>query len=194
MKQFIPLFIFTVFLAIVSVASAKSTQSTDSSSEKPLTMVDYSFENHTCTLLDPDPDLGVPVVPNEDLQLTQNMRSIENVIVEEKDGPFIDIILSTKNGNSIYIVQSQEDFMDNSSVNVESIELQWADGTPNDEARLELTGQEVDGQLIDLTFKATNISNGCIEFLNVFRDMLTEDQLHKMMRAMGISTPDTQPH
>ena len=193
MKQFIHLFIFTGFLAIVSAANAKSTQSTDSSSEKPLTMVDYSFDSRTCTLLDPDPDWGVPV-PNEDLQLNQNMRSIENVIVEEKDGPFIDIIVSTKNGNSIYVMQSQEDFMDNSSVNVESIELQWADGTLNDEARLELTGQEVDGQLIDLTFKATNISNGCIELLSIYKDILTEDERNELIRSMGISSSDTQPH
>ena len=66
----------------------------------------------------------------------------------------INVIVSAKNGNSIRIVQSREDFVNNSSIDVESIELQWADGTPNDEVRVELTRSRSGWpELIDLAFK-----------------------------------------
>ena len=109
MKQFISLFIATGFLTIVSVTNSKSAQPTN----KPLTIASYDFDSRTCTLLDPEPGLSAPAVPNKGLHLGQNMQPIEDLIIEEKGKSFINLVLTAESGNSIYIVQSREDFMDN---------------------------------------------------------------------------------
>ena len=195
MKQLMScLIVATGFLAIVSIANSKSTQTTNRSPEEPTIIVSYEFTSHTCTLLDPEPGFKAPLVPNEDLHLRQNMGlglRIENIIIEEKDESLIEVAVNTENGNSIRIVQSQEDFRNNSSVNVESIELQWLD-SPNSErlVKVELVDQEVDEEFIDLTFKATNISNGCLEFLSIFQGTIREHQVDQL----NISISDTKHH
>ena len=91
---------------------------------------------------------------------------------EENNQFVIDVAIKLGDGNNIHIVQSREDFMNNSSVNVESIELQWlGDLTPNDEGSVELVGQEVNEELTKLIFNLTDdLQPNCTDTLTMLFD------------------------
>ena len=179
-------FVVAGFLIMTSMANSESTQLNNQS---PLvrTGVNYSFDNNTCTLtksflsdsipipnpniLDmitrqPDPD---PTVYRsaEELEIHQNMLDISKyhvTIEEENQSYIIDVAINVADGIRIHLVQSEEDFINNSSTNVESIELQWMG---NDGRSIELTSQEVKRESILLVFKFTETANDCIDFLTL---------------------------
>ena len=154
MKQLI---IAIGFLMMVSVANSQSTQPTPS--EKPSFVFSSSFNIYNCTE-------SRDTVPAEDLPLSGILVGI-TLTIEER-GQFFDVsIINRANGHGIYMVQSREDFMNNSSTNVENIEFQWPEDHPTDEGpiEVELIDQEVNEEVTYFNFKAS--FNGCFEFLSV---------------------------
>ena len=135
----------------------------------------------TCTRVksvESDGDPNTPDVINlftdEELQNLQNALNQSSnykltVNEDEENNQFvIDVEIKLGNGNNVHIVQSKEDFMNNSSVNVESIELQWLENlTPNGEGTVELTDQEVNGESIKLVFNFTDDLNNCVDTLTI---------------------------
>ena len=173
MKQSI--FNLTIAIAALAITSVACNSKEDPQAPKKFVggvqediSVQYTLDD-TCARIESiksDSDPNVPDVVNyvtdEALQAISVQRNDSSnyeltVNEDEENGQFtIDLALNMGAGVNVHIVQSKEDFMNNSSVNVESIELQWLDdGTLNGEGTVELTGQEVNGESIELTFKFT---------------------------------------
>ena len=142
--------------------------------------VAYALDR-TCDRVESIESDGDPTTPDvinhltdeklQELQNALNKSSNYELVVdedEENNQFIIDLAINVAEGNNIHIVQSKEDFMNNSSVNVESIELQWANGTPNGEGTVELTGQKVDEESITLDFNI-NDDNSCNDTLVITR-------------------------
>ena len=121
--------------------------------------VPLSYDD-VCFHSDPDMDIEMNKPSNYKLTITED---------EDNDQFNIDLAISVAEGNNIHIVQSKEDFMNNSSVNVESIELQWLeDLTLNDEGTVALVGQTVNEGSIQLTIEFTGFDDyGCKSTLTV---------------------------
>ena len=195
MKQLINLQALIIgFLLITS--AARSQLSTTNESQELSVGFNYSFDNSTCTHFNPNPEPNIfdiiqgqsdskPDTPNttpdivyrsaEELQIHQSIweslwddPSKLDITIEKKDQSYItDVVIDVADGVKIHLVQSEEDFRDIFSTNVESIELHWMGNTPNDERSIELTRQEVDRQSVSFTFKLTEIASGCTDFLSL---------------------------
>ena len=128
---------------------------------------------------DPNKLHVVTYYSDEELQAIQkayNQSSNYNLTIneDEENSQFtIDLAINLGEGNNIHIVQSKEDFMNNTSVNVETIELQWLkELTLNTEGTVELVGQEVNGGSIKLIFNLTdNLQPNCTDTLTITNDI-----------------------
>ena len=143
------------------------------------TSVTYSLDD-SCTRIksiisdsDPsNPDV-VTYVSDEELQEMQNelnQPSSYNLdILNGQDRFFIDITINVGDGNRIYLVQHEEDFINNSSINVESVELEWIDGSRNSEGTVRLIGQRVGEGLMELTFTLRDPLSDCVDILEIIK-------------------------
>ena len=94
---------------------------------------------------------------------------------EEKDQFIVDLTININDGIQIHFIQSTNDLTDNSTTNVESIELQNINGTLNNTGSVELVDQELNEQSLKLTFSIES-NSGCTRNTSI-ESSIAEDTL-----------------
>lgn len=102
-------------------------------------------------------DLEDGVTVDEYLNAFINATADLYIDYVDEDTVHIDVAWHAGDGVRFSVYQSKKDFMDNSSLKVNVIQLQWLDGSLNTEGGVpELVAQRVNGISVQLKFKLIN--------------------------------------